>query len=110
MAGGYYGVAQVEFDDLSLPIKGSVYAGSYSGIAEVDGSGAVVAVNIHGYDNAGKPADILIERKFFGWKSSDEKFADEVGQRVENVYAALIAEQVSDWRDSLGVREFEAAE
>ena len=110
MAGGYCGVSEVEFDDLTLPIKYGVYAGSYSGIAEVDGSGAVVAVNIHGYDQAGEPADILIERKFSGLKSSVEKFADEIGQRIETVYAALIAERVSDWRDSMGVREFEAAE
>ena len=57
MAGGIYGVAEIEFDDLSVPIQSDVYAGSYSGIADIDNSGSVVALTIHGYDAAGKPAD-----------------------------------------------------
>ena len=49
MAGGLYGIAEVQFDDLSVPIQRDVYAGSFSGIAEIDSSGSVVALTIHGY-------------------------------------------------------------
>ena len=101
---------EIEFDDLSVPIQSDVYAGSYSGIAEIDNSGSVVALTIHGYDAAGKPADIYVQRKFSGWKTTAENFADEVGQRVESLYAGLIEQQLSDWRYSLGIQEFEAAE
>ena len=79
---------EIEFDDLSVPIQSDVYAGSYSGIAEIDNSGSVVALTIHGYDAAGKPADIYVQRKFSGWKTTAENFADEVGQRVEPVCRA----------------------
>ena len=110
MAGGLCGVAEVQFDDLSVPIERDVYAGSYSGIAEIDNSGSVVALTIHGYDAAGKPADIYIPRKFSDWKTTAENFADEVGRRVESRYAGLIEELLSDWHYSLGIQEFEAAE
>ncbi len=105
-----HAVVDVHFENVGFPING-LEVGDHCGDAEIDQDGNVVSLSIEGLCyKTGRMRRVSFDVHRRDHPSADEIFLTKLAVAVQAQCASDIEDALSDWRESLSVREYDGAE
>lgn len=101
-------VAEIEFEEIGIQIKG-VVIGMFSGTASLDTDGTVSSLVIDGFDPYGgkSRARLSVPHPYGAAPTWDGKLAAVLAVEIQRNYRDQIIEALSDYTDSLSIREYD---